>query len=508
MPRFAAIMLTKALLLVAVAGPASASGVDNHTITGHAQRQLHGDACAGYLKKKPCKKAGCKWHGPTYTCSVKVSTTCKVAGAEDAEQYVAKTTVWADYVHESSVWRDYMLKTDVEADYLPKSALYTFAARAVPAYQVTTFVGSRSSGFADGAGASASFYFPYDVDISPDGKHLFVADYGNYRIRKVVVETGEVTTLAGSSAPSATDGTGDAAGFNTPVGVAVSRDGKTLFVAEDGAPSVIRQIVIATAEVTTLAGSEPGFADGTGGAAQFNRPRSVAPSLDGTLLFVADAGNSRIRMIVIETGAVSTLAGSAFRGHADGTGSAAMFKEPTTVSISPDGMRLFVTDNGNYRIRQIVIATGAVSTLAGSVDYGHADGTGAAASFSSMFGAAVSPDGALLFVGDNHLIRQVVIATGEVTTIAGSRGEGFVPPDWCATIADFSYSDVQAWLSADGSRYYYNPDEDCYDDGRGFVDGAGVAARFKLAAGAVASPDGTRLFVADFGSNGIRVIQA
>ena len=105
MPRFAAIMLAKALLLVAVAGLASTSGVDDNTVADHAQRQLHGDACAGYLKKKACKKAGCKWHGPKYTCSVKVSTTCKFAGAEDADQYVAKTTVWADYVHESSVWR-------------------------------------------------------------------------------------------------------------------------------------------------------------------------------------------------------------------------------------------------------------------------------------------------------------------------------------------------------------------------------------------------------------------
>ena len=61
MPRFAAIMLAKALLLVAVAGLASAAGVDNHTVASLSRRQLHDKACAEYTDQKKCKKNGCKW---------------------------------------------------------------------------------------------------------------------------------------------------------------------------------------------------------------------------------------------------------------------------------------------------------------------------------------------------------------------------------------------------------------------------------------------------------------
>ena len=93
----------------------------------------------------------------------------------------------------------------------------------------------------------------------------------------------------------ATTGTGDAASIGYPVKLAASPDGTLLFVV-DG--SRIRQIVIATREVTTLAGSgEDGYADGTGADARFNDMGGVAFSPDGTLLFVADSGNNRIRMI-------------------------------------------------------------------------------------------------------------------------------------------------------------------------------------------------------------------
>ena len=117
---------------------------------------------------------------------------------------------------------------------------------------------------------------------------------------------------------------------------------------------------------------------------------------------------------------VTTIAGTAgVYGSADGTGAAARFHFP--LDITSDGKNLYVTDSFNSTIRQIVIATGAVTTIAGTPGTpGSADGIGAAAGFNNPDG--ITTDGANLYVADlnNNTIRKIVIATGAVTTIAGA----------------------------------------------------------------------------------------
>ena len=155
--------------------------------------------------------------------------------------------------------------------------------------------------------------------------------------------------------------------------------------------------------VSTLAGSTNGSANGTGAAAQFNSPSGVAADGSGNV-FVADRGNNRIRQIVVATGAVSTLAGST-AGSLDGTGAAAQFNFPAGVAADGGG-NVFVADQ-NSRIRRIVVATGAVSTLAGGIN-GFADGTGATARFNSPAGVSVDGSGNV-FVADqnNNRIRRI-----------------------------------------------------------------------------------------------------
>lgn len=129
--------------------------------------------------------------------------------------------------------------------------------------------------------------------------------------------------------------------------------------------------------VTTVAGlaTNSGSTDGTGTAARFNAPYGITS--DGTNLYVADSVNRTIRQVVIATGVVTTLAGLAgSAGSTDGTGSAARFQSPQ--GITTDGTNLYVSDL-NHTIRQIVIATGVVTTLAGSAgSTGSTDGTGTA----------------------------------------------------------------------------------------------------------------------------------
>ncbi|SVE33009.1 uncharacterized protein METZ01_LOCUS485863, partial [marine metagenome] len=142
-----------------------------------------------------------------------------------------------------------------------------------------------------------------------------VADYLNHTIRKIVISTGAVTTLAGSTSSGSTDATGTAARFNRPLGI--TTDGTNLYVA-DSYNHKIRKIVISTGVVTTLAGSTShGSTNATGTSAKFYFPRGI--TTDGTNLYVADSSNNRIRKIVLSTGVVTTLAGSS-SGFADGVG--------------------------------------------------------------------------------------------------------------------------------------------------------------------------------------------
>ena len=192
-----------------------------------------------------------------------------------------------------------------------------------------------------------------------------------------------------------------------PSGVACDGTGN-VFVAEPIYNSVWK-IVAATGVVTTLAGSgTAGYADGTGTAAQFNVPISVACDGSGNL-YVADYGNNRIRRIVAATGAVSTLAGNGTAGFGDGR-TLAQFNRPTSVACDGNG-NVYVADRNNQRVRRIVVATGVVSTMAGSATgtAGYANGTGAAAQFNLPYGVAYDGSSSTVYVADygNNRIRVI-----------------------------------------------------------------------------------------------------
>jgi len=325
---------------------------------------------------------------------------------------------------------------------------------------VTTLTGSAGiSGSTDGTGVAARFKYP--EAITTDGTNLYVADYVNHTIRKIVIDTGTVTTLAGSpGVPGAVDGIGSAARFNQPRGI--TTDGVSLYVADE-ANLTIRKVIISTAEVTTLAGSTGiiGSTDGTGTAAKFHYPIGI--TTDGTNIYIADCQNHTIRKIVLSNGAVTTLAGAAgVIGSNDGIGIAARFYFPN--GIATDGTNLFVTDSWNNTIRKIVISSGVVTTLAGSAGQsGSTDGTGTAARFYNPF--HITTDGTYLYFADqsNHTIRKLTIASGLVTTLAGSAGFA------------------------------------------GSSDGTGSAARFNYPA--AVTTDGNKLYIADSHNHTIRVIQ-
>jgi len=161
-------------------------------------------------------------------------------------------------------------------------------------------------GTLDGTGDAARFMYPWALAADGSG-NVYVADTGNHTLRKVTRD-GMVSTLAGSAGmPGSADGTGSNARFYWPSGVTVDGSGN-IYVA-DTWNHLVRKVTPAGV-VTTLAGSAGviGSADGTGSAARFNFPRGVATDSSGNV-YVSDTSNHILRKIT-PAGAVTTIAGS------------------------------------------------------------------------------------------------------------------------------------------------------------------------------------------------------
>jgi hypothetical protein len=388
--------------------------------------------------------------------------------------------------------------------------------RKVTSYGVaTTLAGSPGqSGSADGTNNTARFSFPSGVAVDGAG-NVFVTDAGNKTVRWVT-SAGVVTTLAGSPGQSGNmDGTNSIARFGYPFGVAV--DSMDRLYVTDASKFTIREVTT-NGVVTTLAGSagQPGSVNGTGGAARFFVPSGVAAdSADN--LYVADTGNDALRKVT-SNGTVTTLAGTAGQsGTADDTGSDARYFNPCGVAVDSAG-NVYVADTFNSAIRKRT-SDGGVTTLAGNAGQpGSADGTNSAALFNYPFGLAVDSAGNV-YVADtyNSTIRKVTGA-GVVTTLAGNPGVSG-SADGPSGTALFNYP---AGVAVDSLGNLYVADTGNHtirkvtSEGMvftlagsagqsGSANGVGDAAQFNLPNG-VAVDGAGNVYVADSGNNTIRKV--
>jgi len=300
---------------------------------------------------------------------------------------------------------------------------------------------------------SGTYNFNQPMGITYDKAHgcYYVADTANHIIQQIS-SSGTVTLIAGhpgvsGNADSSTGGLGTAAYFNSPYGV--TTDGENLYVADTGNHTIRKIDLTSNHTVTTIAGvaSSSGSADSnTGTSAYFSSPYGI--TTDGTNLYVADTGNYTIRKIVISTGAVSTIAGSAGNSglNTEGVYTNARFYSPTR--LTTDGSNLYVVDyntNGNSAIRKVVIASGAVSTLAGGYTtrtFGHLGG--------------ITTDGTNLYLtdGDNSItntyIRAVDKSSGSVISAFSqdiTLSAGIIPP---------------RGLTTNGTHLYFTNNKDNY----------------------------------------------
>ena len=317
---------------------------------------------------------------------------------------------------------------------------------------MSTLAGGGAAAFADGQGSAASFAGPMGITVAASGV-AYVADRDNHRVR-AVTPGGVVSTFAGSGAGVSADGAGTGASFESPQDVKLDPAG-TLFVVD---ACCIRSVPAAPALTSVFVGSASACTswptpdnNGLGTAALFGYPYGFAFNATGGGMLVADTFNVRTRWVspaglttdgitaglnypcgiaadahgsyyvsdkdngrivrVLPSAAWAPLAGSGASALVDGVGAGASFSQPYSLTVDARGETVFVADTGNHAIRQLVVATGAVSTIAGGGGAAFADGYGTSSAFHMPTYLALEPSGALL-VSDssNNAVRRVQCA--------------------------------------------------------------------------------------------------
>ena len=320
---------------------------------------------------------------------------------------------------------------------------------------VVTVAGlAGTTGSTDGTGPAARFDRPAGVALDSGG-NVYVADTANHTIRKIT-PSGAVATLAGQAGiAGSNDGSGSAQ-FNHPTGLAVDTAGN-IYVADTDNDTIRK--VTRSGSVTTLAGQAgvAGSVDGPGAAARFNGPSGIVVDSSGTI-FVSDTLNHTIRQITA-AGQVTTIAGTAgASGAVDAAGSSARFYGPQGIALDGAG-DLFIADTDNDAVRKLVIAGGMVSTVAGQIGIvGSADGPRHQATFQYPSDVGLDTAGNIYVADtDNHTVRKVSVS-GVVSTLAGTAGIAG-SGDGVGTTARFNYPTGLA-VDSGGAVFVADTDND------------------------------------------------
>jgi sugar lactone lactonase YvrE len=314
------------------------------------------------------------------------------------------------------------------------------AATPVRAATIFTVAGTgEPRSFGDGlAAANAGFDMPSGVAFGADGT-VFVSDYAGNVVRRIDPATGIITTVAGTGpdlllggAFSGDGGPAVKAALNAPNGIALGPDG-SLYIADSQNQRIRR--VDRNGIISTVAGTgERGFA-GDGGpasSAELWNPQGVAVDAAGNL-YIADEGNDRVRRVDAATGIITTVAGrgrstSASELGDGGPATQAALLSPTSVAVTSNGA-LYIADSGHNRVRYVNLATGIISTVAGTGEAGLAGdgGPATAATIDYPFALAVGPDGDL-YISDfgNHRVRALRLRSGFLQTVVGSGPAGLL----------------------------------------------------------------------------------
>jgi sugar lactone lactonase YvrE len=264
---------------------------------------------------------------------------------------------------------------------------------------------------------------PFGVAVGPTGT-IYIADTFNDTIDAVNPTTGVITVIAGTTG---VNGPASSGLLYDPRGIAL--DGNLLFIA-DRDNNAVEELNLTTSTLTTVAGDGTYGDSGDGGpatAAELASPSAVAVDSSGQNLYIADTFNHAIREVNLASGIITTVAGtlgtSGFSGDGGPATSATLF-DPTGVVVDGSG-NIYIADSDNEVVREVNASTGIISTIAGTPQtpgYAGDGGLAKSATLYTPWGLALNSTDTTLYIADrdNNAIREVNLATGIITTLAGS----------------------------------------------------------------------------------------
>ncbi|WP_213804807.1 Ig-like domain repeat protein [Granulicella sp. dw_53] len=239
-----------------------------------------------------------------------------------------------------------------------------------PTQTISTFAGNGSPGFSGDTGPATSAMVSNPSALVIDGAgNLYFADTTNNVIRMVDAVTHNISTIAGIGTQTGYSGDGalaTAALLNQPSGLALD-SARNLYIADKG-NDVIRKLVLSTGIISTVAGTGVAGYTGDGGqgtSATLQTPWGLSVTPDGTL-YIADLDNNVIRMLA-PSGIITTVVGTGTQGFS-GDGSSAQsatLYNPASVTVDVAG-NIYIGDAGNGRIRKVNSVTKVISTIAGT----------------------------------------------------------------------------------------------------------------------------------------------
>jgi len=293
-------------------------------------------------------------------------------------------------------------------------------------YRVSTFAGKVVTESAEVDATTLSLNLP--IGLARDSKaNLYIADYGNHRIRKVT-PAGKATVIAGTGAAGFAGNNGPAIGAQLSFPRTLALDGdKYLYVGESNSARV-RRIDLSTGLITVVLGDSQGGFNGDGNpgpATRISEVLGLAVDGQGNLYF-ADAGNQRIRKLSASDGRVTTIAGTGTAGAStDGvTGASSLISRPGALAVHPNG-DIYFSELGNRRIRRI--GNGVVTTVAGNAASSIQTGPASQVQITTCIGMAFSLDGNLLYFTEEaaDTVRVLNLSNGQVSHIAGNGTHAF-----------------------------------------------------------------------------------